>query len=243
MASIPHPGGVEARVTVSRPTCGWFTPVHGSELGFNSPNLAPTAVRGLMQRGSFVILDRDGTIIVERDYPSEPCQVELLPCAAVALKHMRTLGLGLVLVSNQSGVGRGYFPETRLQEVHHRLEQLLASEGVALDGYYYCPHRPEDACRCRKPEPGLVERAARDLGVDPCSSFVVGDNAVDVELGRRLGAPTVLVRTGYGAQVERDGVTVPDFVVDDLKEAASLMERLLTGPAGSQDGGASRPGG
>src|SRR5271166_4576848 len=108
----------------------------------------------------FVALDRDGTIIVERQYLSDPEAVELLPGAAAGLRTMRNLGLGLVVVTNQSAVGRGYFDLARLDEIHGRLRELLAGEDVTIDGIYVCPHTPEDGCRCRKPLPILLKRAA-----------------------------------------------------------------------------------
>jgi D-glycero-D-manno-heptose 1,7-bisphosphate phosphatase len=174
-----------------------------------------------------VALDRDGTIIVERHYLSDPSLVELLPGAAAGMRRMRALGLGLIVVTNQSGVGRAYFDEAQLSRIHDRLLALLAAEGVQLDGVYYCPHVPDDACLCRKPEPGLLERAAQELGFDLRASFVIGDNTTDIELGRRVGARTLLVRTGYGAELEARGMVSADHVVDGLCEAAEVIERLL----------------
>jgi len=181
-------------------------------------------------------LDRDGTIIVERNYLSTPEQVELLPGAAVGLQAMRALGLGLVIVTNQSAVGRGYFDMARLDEIHDRLRQLLAFEGVTIDGIYVCPHTPEEGCRCRKPLPTLLEQAARDLGVNACDGFVIGDKPCDIGMGQAVGATTLLVRTGYGAEYEAAGVVSPDFVVDDLVEAAARLAAI-----GDMQGGALKP--
>jgi D-glycero-D-manno-heptose 1,7-bisphosphate phosphatase len=175
----------------------------------------------------FVVLDRDGTIIVEREYLSDPRGVELLPGAVAGLRHLRSLGLRLVVVTNQSGVGRGYFDEAQLERINARMLDLLATEGVHLDGLYYCPHMPEDRCTCRKPQPGLLLRAAEDFEFDPPTSFVVGDKVADIELGRRVGATTLLVRTGYGVQVESDRSVSADHVVDDLEAAARVIETLL----------------
>src|SRR5208337_2615106 len=163
----------------------------------------------------FVVLDRDGTIIVERRYLTAPEQVELLPGAAEGLRAMRALGLGLVVVTNQSAVGRGYFDRNRLDEIHARLRELLATEGVTLDGVYVCPHRPEDGCLCRKPLPALLEQAARELGFDCRDCFVVGDKPCDIEMGQAAGATTLLVRTGYGAEHEANQAVKPDYVADD----------------------------
>lgn len=180
-----------------------------------------------MTRRRFVLLDRDGTIIVERHYLSNPSGVELTPGAARGLRQLREMGLGLAVITNQSAIGRGFFDEARLELIHRRLCKLLAAEGVYLDGIYFCPHTPDDGCSCRKPKTGLVEMAAQELDFDPQDCFVVGDNACDIELGQRVGATTFLVRTGYGAQVTAEGAANPDYVVDDLRDVAQVIERLL----------------
>ena len=180
-----------------------------------------------MMARRFAILDRDGTIIVERHYLSDPAQVELLPGAARGLRRLSELGLGLVVVTNQSGIGRRLFDEETLQLVHRRLSELLAAEGVPAMPIYVCPHRPEDRCRCRKPMPALVEQAAGELNFDPRHSFVLGDKACDIQLGKRVGATTLLVRTGYGDQLASEGNVAPDYIADDLAAGADLIEELL----------------
>jgi D-glycero-D-manno-heptose 1,7-bisphosphate phosphatase len=140
---------------------------------------------------------------------------------------MRALGLGLVVVTNQSAVGRGLIDEERLARIHGRMAALLADDGVSVDGVYHCPHTPDALCRCRKPQTGLLERAARELGFDPGAGVVIGDKACDIELGQRVGATTMLVRTGYGAEVEAAGEAAPDYVVDDLWSAARIIEHLM----------------
>jgi D-glycero-D-manno-heptose 1,7-bisphosphate phosphatase len=194
-----------------------------------------------MNRRRFVVLDRDGTVVVERNYLSDPAQLELLPGAAAGLRQLGGLGLGLVIISNQSGVGRGYFDEARLSLIHQRLQSLLGAEGVRLDGIYYCPHLPEDDCGCRKPRPGLLRRAGQQLRFDPRDSFVIGDKACDVELGRAVGATTLLVRTGYGAQFAADPRLGADFVVDDMEQAAAVIEGLLAGTHGARSEGLRSP--
>ncbi len=193
-----------------------------------------------MTPARFVVLDRDGTIIVERQYLSAPEQVELLPGAGTGLRAMRDLGLGLVIVTNQSAVGRGYFDIARLDEIHGRLRELLAAEGVEIDGIYICPHTPEDGCGCRKPLPGLLLRASQELGFDPARAFVIGDKPCDIELGQAVGATTILVRTGYGAGHETARTVTPDYVADNLLNAAEFLQRSLagrkTGPAGRVSG-------
>jgi D-glycero-D-manno-heptose 1,7-bisphosphate phosphatase len=183
--------------------------------------------RGTAKARRFVLLDRDGTIIVERKYLSDPEQVELIPGAAEALRRLRQIGLGLAVVTNQSGVGRRYFDADRVELVHEKMSALLAAEGAHLDGIYACPHTPEDGCLCRKPNTGLAELAAKDLGFDLGDLFVIGDKRSDIEMGQRLGTMTILVRTGYGAEVAGSCTVSPDFIVDDLKTAAQTIETVL----------------
>lgn len=170
-----------------------------------------------------VFLDRDGTLIEHHHYLSRPDQVALIPGAAAALRALAGAGWALVVITNQSGIGRGYFGEDDLAAVHRRLEELLATEGIRLDGIYHCPHRPEDGCRCRKPAPALVERAVAELGLDLGGSVVVGDNMADVELGRTLGIPVILVRTGYGGGLDFPEGRGPDAVVDDVAGASRVI--------------------
>lgn len=182
-----------------------------------------------MKLRPFVMLDRDGTLIVEHHYLSDPRQVELIPKVSSGLRRLSEIGLGLVVITNQSAIGRGFFSEARLDLIHRRLRELLEVEGIHLDGIYYCPHRPEDNCQCRKPQPGLVELAVQELGFDPHTSFMIGDKACDIEVGNRVGATTLLVRTGYGAQVSAENSISPDYVVDDLWSTVPIIESLLAG--------------
>jgi len=182
-----------------------------------------------MNQRPFVVLDRDGTIIVEQHYLSDPRQVELLPGAGRALRQLGGLGCGLVVITNQSAVGRGWLDQERLGLIHERLTELLALEGVKLHGIYVCPHTPQADCPCRKPRPELLARAAKELDFDPRDSFVIGDKASDIELGQTMGAKTFLVRTGYGVQMAMDPLLKPDYTVDDLWEAAQIIQHLLVG--------------
>ncbi len=181
----------------------------------------------------FVVLDRDGTINSEREYLSSPEQIEILPRASQGLRTMRDLGLGLIVVTNQSAVGRGYFDLARLEVIHGRLQELMARDGVRLDGIYVCPHTPDAGCNCRKPRPGLLERAAADFDFCLADCFVVGDKPCDIDLGKAVGATTILVRTGYGAEHEAAGAVSPDYVADDLGDAAEWIERQLQ-PSGAR---------
>lgn len=167
-----------------------------------------------------VLLDRDGTLIEERNYLADPEGVCLLPGAAAAVARWNAAGVPVGMVTNQSGVARGYFDEAAIAAVHARLDALLAGEGARLDGVWYCPHHPDhgDPCECRKPAPALAERAAEALGLDLARSWVIGDKRCDVELGARVGARGVLVETGHGAR-ERVGVPPGTPVYPDLAAA------------------------
>ncbi|MDA1128313.1 MAG: HAD family hydrolase [Chloroflexi bacterium] len=183
-----------------------------------------------LNRRVFVVLDRDGTIIVERNHLSDPDEVELLPTAAEGLRRLRLAGLGLVVVTNQSAIGRGIIDDARLQDIHRTMEQLLESEGVVLDGIYYCPHHPDDGCGCRKPGTQLLESAAADHGFYASNCFVIGDKASDIELGQNVGATTILVRSGYGDQVANDGTAAPTHIASGLGEAAQwILNRVSLG--------------
>lgn len=188
-----------------------------------------------MAERRYVLLDRDGTVIEDRDYLDDPNGITFCRGALEGLRRLAGLGLGLIVVTNQSGIARGYFGEARLAEIHQRLTQLLASEGIRLDGIYHCPHGPDDGCACRKPLPGLVEQAARDHGFRPEACFVVGDKPSDVRLGQGVCATTFLVKTGQGARHAGAVEPPPDYVVDDLAGAAHVVHGLLIGDGAAGD--------
>lgn len=179
-----------------------------------------------------VFLDRDGTINAEVSYIGDPSGIRLEPGAAKGLRRLDRAGFLLVVVSNQSGVARGLHTEDDVRRVNERLRQALAEKGVALDGFYYCPHHPEGVvpeyakvCDCRKPAPGLLLRAAKDAEIDLGRSYAVGDYTRDLEAGRAAGVRTVLVRTGFGRQSEDDAkrLGLADHVADDLAGAAEWI--------------------
>jgi len=147
-----------------------------------------------------IFLDRDGTLIHDRPgfYLRRPEQVRLYPYACEALKRLRRAGFRLVIVSNQSGIGRGFFDHATLGRIHRRLKTELGRNGAALDGIFFCPHAPKDGCRCRKPSPLLAQRAARKLRLDLRGSYLIGDKKVDVDMARALGIPSVHLKTGHG---------------------------------------------
>ena len=193
-----------------------------------------TGIRRMNSKRRFVILDRDGTLIREYGYLRDPRKVELLPGVVVGLRRMQRMGLGLVVITNQSGVGRGYFTEKILARIHHRMVSLLSAHGIELDGIYHCPHTPEARCTCRKPRLGMLRQAAHDLGFVMCRSIIIGDKECDIRLGRNAGATSILVRTGYGAEIEKDAGLMRrlrhDAIVDDLGKAAEWIQRLVQVP-------------
>ncbi|MFQ5768075.1 MAG: D-glycero-alpha-D-manno-heptose-1,7-bisphosphate 7-phosphatase [Acidobacteriota bacterium] len=177
-----------------------------------------------------LFLDRDGTVCREVGYVNHPERLELLPRSAEAILLAREAGFLCILITNQSGVARGYFPESRIHETHARLVQMLDREGTCLDGLYYCPHHPQAGeppyrrdCDCRKPRPGMIRQAIRDLHVEMTESLVIGDKMSDVETGHAVDIPGILVRTGYGrGEEEYDRSrwsTQPDYIADDLHGA------------------------
>jgi len=173
-----------------------------------------------------VILDRDGTIVVDRGYLHDPKQLQLLPGAAAGLRELHRAGHLLVVITNQSGIGRGLFTLAQLQAVNRRFSAMLEEAGAPLSGLYFCPHRPEDGCACRKPGAALLREAAVELGFVPAEAVVIGDKSTDIELGKRVGAATILVCAGTSPS---DGKPAePDFIVQDLREAARIIGQLGT---------------
>lgn len=170
----------------------------------------------------FVVLDRDGTIVIDRNYLSDPDGLQFLPGAAEGLQAMTQLGWRLIVITNQSGVGRGMFPLERLHQMNSRLEQMFASSGARLERVYFCPHRPEDACDCRKPKQKLMQQAGAEFGFDPADAVVIGDKESDVEFGRQAGATTMLVAGTALATAQ----IVADYVVRDLRDAANMLQTL-----------------
>lgn len=171
--------------------------------------------------GRYVLLDRDGTLNVEKHYLSDPAQLELMPGVVEGLRLLRSSGFGLVVISNQSGIGRGLLSKDVVEATHTRLRELLQEQGVELNGIYYCPHSPEQNCSCRKPSPAMIYQAAEDLDFNPRESFVVGDKSSDLEMGKRANAVTILVLTGYGElQLLREKA---DFVAEDFRQAAAII--------------------
>jgi D-glycero-D-manno-heptose 1,7-bisphosphate phosphatase len=166
-----------------------------------------------------LLLDRDGTLVEEGDYLGDPAKLKFISGVFKALKALQRAGYATVVVSNQSGIGRGLITRSAVDRVQAEFLRQLRRAGVTLEGYYRCPHAPEARCACRKPRLGLVKRAARDLGIPWKASVSVGDRASDVRLGQRTGGKGVLVLTGYGKRWERHGTVQPDHVAKNLAAA------------------------
>ncbi|HTA45728.1 MAG TPA: D-glycero-beta-D-manno-heptose 1,7-bisphosphate 7-phosphatase [Bryobacteraceae bacterium] len=183
-----------------------------------------------MEKGThLVILDRDGTINIERNYLASVEGMELLPGAAEAIRMINQLGCPVVVISNQPVVARGDCSLETLHAIHQRMSALLADEGAAVNAIYFCPHSPEDHCACRKPNTELLEKARDVFHADLSRSFVVGDKCSDIQAGRNTGAMTFLVRTGHGLETERAGQCQPHHVVNDLKSAAERICDIIRG--------------
>ena len=178
-----------------------------------------------------VFLDRDGTIIEEVNYLARVDQVKLIPGAADAIARLNRAGAPVVVVTNQAGVARGYFPEERVAEIHAHLSALLAESGARVDAYYHCPHHETEgvgpyrvACDCRKPAPGMLLAAAREWRLDLTRSWVIGDKLCDLAAGAAAGCSTVLVRTGHGAKVVLPEDTTALRIVGDVVDLSSAVE-------------------
>lgn len=196
---------------------------------------------GLKQPRTAVFLDRDGTLIEEAGYLSRPEQVQIYPEAFEAVRRINRSRRLAVVITNQSGVARGLVSEEQLVKLHEIIGEAFRREQAPLHAFYYCPHHPEAGdgpytrvCDCRKPQPGLLLQATRDLGLDVASSYMVGDSLRDVEAGHRAGCRSVLVRTGYGQKAlgqletgapreKRSALSVPDFVARNIIEGVNWI--------------------
>jgi D-glycero-D-manno-heptose 1,7-bisphosphate phosphatase len=186
------------------------------------------------QTARAVFLDKDGTLVENVPYNVDPARIVLSPGAADALRTLASAGYLIVVVSNQSGVARGLFDVSRLADVERALRDLVSHEGVSLDGFYFCPHVPDGAiagyaiaCECRKPAPGMLVRAANELGIDLHRSWMVGDILDDVEAGHAAGCRTIFVDVGNESEWVRSPAREPDHVAVDLPAA---VQTILTAP-------------
>lgn len=180
-----------------------------------------------------VFLDKDGTLVEDVPYNVDPARVTLTHRAGDALSLLRSRGFRLVVISNQPGVALGYFPAVALHALSQRILELVVTEGAIVHGFYYCTHAParpgEAACRCRKPQPGLVLEAARKLGIDLTRSWFIGDILDDVEAGHRAGCRSILIDNGNETEWRGGALREPDYLAHGLLDAAShvVMRDLL----------------
>jgi len=174
-----------------------------------------------------VFLDRDGTLCEEVGYLNHISRFRMFPFAAPAVRRLNEAGHPVIVITNQSGVARGYFPEELVHRVHEQMTAELAAAGARVDGVYFCPHSGEENCDCRKPRPGMLERAAREHRLRLEGSFLVGDRYGDVEMAYAVKARSILVLTGYGRgeyEWHRAGwARQPDYVAEDLSVAADII--------------------
>ncbi len=183
--------------------------------------------RGAEIMNRAILLDRDGTLIRERNYLCDPDQVELESRVIPALQRLHGAGFLVIVVTNQSGIGRGYYTEADFRAVQERVASLLAEHGIPVAGDYHCPHHPTAGvgeylreCDCRKPGTAMLKAALEDFDLDPGKSFMVGDTLSDVGAGQGAGLRSILLRTGYGAEhAQRLGEVVPEYIADDLLDA------------------------
>jgi D-glycero-D-manno-heptose 1,7-bisphosphate phosphatase len=164
-----------------------------------------------------IFIDRDGTLIEDEDFLADPAKMRVYDFTREALKLFRDRGFLIIVITNQSGVGRGLLSESDVQSVHTALSLSLPD---LIDDYYFCPHAPNDGCRCRKPELGMIEDALRDRRIDIANSWMIGDKKIDIETGFNGGMSTALVMTGYGERNVRELDRMPDIVADNVLEAA-----------------------
>ena len=170
-----------------------------------------------------VFLDRDGTIMEDSNYVGKVEHVVLIPHAAQALKRLQDAGYKLFIITNQSGVGRGYFTREAVESIHAHLNEQFGQAGVRFDRYYVCPHHPEYNCECRKPKPKFLLDAAREYGLDRPRCFMIGDRASDIQAGVNAGVRSVLVLTGAGRETLAKQEANPDHIAADLAEAAAWV--------------------
>jgi D-glycero-D-manno-heptose 1,7-bisphosphate phosphatase len=183
-----------------------------------------------VSRRRAIFLDKDGTIIEDVPYSVDPAKIRLLPGAVQGLRLLNQAGYLLVVISNQSGVAHGYFREEAIRPAMEALRRLLAAESVPLAGMYYCPHHlagkiPEYAirCECRKPRPGLLRQAARELGINLATSWMIGDILDDVEAGNRAGCRSILIENGGETKWLPGEMRDPSYRALDLKQAAEFV--------------------
>lgn len=179
-----------------------------------------------------VFIDRDGTICFDKHYLADPSGLELVPTVVEGIKRLNDSGIPVIVITNQSGVGRGLFDEGRLGVIHDRMEKLLEEKGAWVDDIYFCPHKPDAGCDCRKPAPGMLLRARDEHGIDLKRSFMIGDRMMDIEMAHAVGAKGVLVpEPGDQYHVDREiekSSEKPDFRTNTFMNAVEWVIRVIS---------------
>jgi len=200
-----------------------------------APEFKLNSETGITMADKAVFLDRDGTLNEEMGYINHASRFRLYPFVPEALSIFKECGFKLIIVTNQSGIARGYFTEELLKEIHDFMHESLAESSIEVDAVYYCPHHPDadiemykKDCGCRKPKPGMIEKAKQEFNIDLSSSFMIGDRWKDVEFGKQLGLKTIMVLTGYGKgeyTYQRNAWPGrPDHICENLLEAANYIK-------------------
>ncbi|MCO6511418.1 MAG: HAD family hydrolase [Aridibacter famidurans] len=179
-----------------------------------------------MEKKKAIFLDRDGTLIEEVDFLSTVEETKLFPFTTEALLLLKEAGFELVVVTNQSGIGRGFFDAKAVNAIHEKIRLALKAAGIEFASFHFCPHLPDAGCECRKPNTGMIRQAMEVNSYDMGLSWTIGDKELDLGLGINAGTRTVLVRTGYGSTTEKSLELQPDFVADDLLNAARRIVEI-----------------
>jgi len=173
-----------------------------------------------------VFIDRDGTINVNSGYINNPNDFKMYPNVTKGIKLLQENGFKIIIITNQSGIARRYFSEKSLEEIHEKMKKELSKEDAEVDAIYYCPHHPDEKCNCRKPKPGMLEKAIEDFDIDVKNSFIIGDRMIDVEAGKTVGCKTVLVPEDKELVKKEmaESDIYPDYICDDFY---SGVERII----------------
>jgi len=177
-----------------------------------------------------VFIDRDGTINLDVHYLDNPDKFEMYLGVQIGVKKLQENGFKIIVITNQSGIARGYFTEEQLSGIHERMKQEFETFDVTLDGIYYCPHHPDDKCNCRKPHTGLFEKAIQEHNIDVEKSYVLGDKILDIGAGKKIGVKTVLIPEPHVRQEflsqKNEWKYHPDYIADDFKDAVEWILKI-----------------
>jgi len=184
-----------------------------------------------MHKNRAVFVDRDGTLAPDVNYCRRPEDFNLFPETPQAIRMLNDAGFKVIVITNQSGLARGYFTEGTLARIHQKMIDELKKEGACIDAIYYCPHHPDDNCECRKPGTVLFEKAASDLDIDLSQSFVIGDREIDIKPGKAIGTKTILVSTGPTKGLVT--AVIPDYKASNLLDATRWIKRQRRTSAGT----------